>query len=395
MWFQVKAFKQGELPVWQKIEAPTVQAARSKADLQGWVVLQIRPLWTEKLATKSAGKFQLLLFCQEFCALFDAGLSVVEVLQLLLEKEDNSAHQPVLQSILAAVQDGMTLSQAMAMQADAFPALFIGTVAAAETSGNVTEAMRRYATYLASIELLKKKVVSATLYPAIVLAIGLSVLLFLLVFVIPKFSTIYQTQVKTISFSTQCLLSLANFSHRYLDWFMLLGALVIGVLLAGWRAGQWGTWLERMLWHVPYASAHARVYFLSRFYRTFSMLLKSGIPVVYGLQMVEGMLGERLKPHLRQAKQMIEEGQSFTHAMQQCGLTTPVALRLCMVGEKTGDLGSMMERAADFHEDAMARDIDHFSKIFEPVLMALLGCLIGGIVLMMYLPIFELATGLE
>ena len=132
-----------------------------------------------------------------------------------------------------------------------------------------------------------------------------------------------------------------------------------------------------------------------RFYRTFSMLLKSGIPFTSGLSMVDSLLGAGLRNNLQQAKKAIAEGLPFSQALQQAHLTTPVALRLFNVGEKTGTLDKMMERAASFHEDEMLRWVDRFTKIFEPTLMALIGLLIGSIVMMMYMPIFELASGIE
>jgi general secretion pathway protein F len=138
-----------------------------------------------------------------------------------------------------------------------------------------------------------------------------------------------------------------------------------------------------------------RVYYLSRFYRTFSMLLKSGVPVMSGLGMVEHLLGASLNSNLQQAKQHISEGKHFSSALQAAGLTTAVAIRLFNVGERTGKLDQMMERAASFHEEQLVRWIDRFTKVFEPTLMAFIGLLIGGIVLMMYMPIFELASGIE
>ena len=137
------------------------------------------------------------------------------------------------------------------------------------------------------------------------------------------------------------------------------------------------------------------IYHLTRFYRTFAMLLKSGIPVMNGLNMVDSLLGAGLQKNLQQAKKHIAEGQTFSSALMAANLTTPVALRLFNVGEKTGTLDTMMERAASFHEEQMLRWVDRFTKIFEPALMALIGILIGGIVLMMYMPIFELASGIQ
>jgi general secretion pathway protein F len=255
--------------------------------------------------------------------------------------------------------------------------------------------LHRYSQYLENVDLLKKRIVSASVYPAIVVSFGLIVLMFLLIYVVPKFSKIYETQIHNVSTSTQFLLKIGQFSQQY-AWLILLlgGALIVTIIMLLSRADVRAKLVDA-LWKLPFLGKKLRIYHLSRFYRTFAMLLKSGIPVVNGLNMVDSLLGAGLQNNLQLAKKRISEGQHFSDALHSADLTTPVALRLFNVGEKTGTLDTMMERAASFHEEEMMRVLDRFTKIFEPTLMALIGLLIGGIVLMMYLPIFELASGIQ
>ncbi|MEQ1766245.1 MAG: type II secretion system F family protein, partial [Methylotenera sp.] len=277
----------------------------------------------------------------------------------------------------------------------AFPTLFIATISAAETTGDLAEALLWYSQYLENVDLLKKRIVSASVYPAIVTSFGLLVLAFLVVFVIPKFSRIYATQVANISSSTQFLLQIGEFSQQYGAIILVLVVSLITTLVILISRQEIRAKFYDALWKIPFLGNKVRVYHLSRFYRTFSMLLKSGIPVMNSLAMVESLLGAGLKSNLHQAKKQIAEGKQFSQALFDSELTTPVAMRLFNVGEKTGTLDKMMERAASFHEEEMIRWVDRFTKIFEPTLMAVIGILIGGIVLMMYLPIFELASGIE
>lgn len=398
MQYQLRVLREGQAPYQFELDANSIEDARVKAEQQGLVVLQVKTsvsLIIQQTLNQKNSQFPLILFCQEFRVLFEAGLSVMDVLQTLIDKENNSTIKLTLQQLLVSVQEGKTLSQAMSLNANAFPTLFIATISAAETTGDLPEALLRYSQYLENVDLLKKRIVSASVYPAIVTSFGLLVLAFLVVFVIPKFSKIYATQVTNISTSTKFLLKVGDFSQHY--GYIILGLLVamIAALIIMISRPEIRAKLYDALWKIPFFGNKVRVYHLARFYRTFSMLLKSGIPVMNGLAMVESLLGAGLKNNLQKAKKLITEGQQFSQALSESELTTPVAMRLFNVGEKTGTLDKMMERAASFHEEEMIRWVDRFTKVFEPTLMALIGILIGGIVLMMYMPIFELASGIE
>ncbi len=397
MQYQLRVLRNGQSPFRFDLDAGSVLEARKLAESQGLTVLNIQSqqaIFSFK-SVKQNKAFPLILFCQEFRVLFEAGLSVLDVIETLIAKETHDNNKHILQGLLNAVSEGKTLSQAFMLQANVFPSLFTATIGAAETTGDLAEALWRYSQYLENVDLLKKRIVSASIYPAMVVSFGLAVLLFLIVYVIPKFSKIYETQVSNISASTQFLLQLGQFSQQYGLYLLLLLLGLFAVLVAVFARPQIRTKCYESLCRLPFVGEKVRLYHLSRFYRTFSMLLKSGIPVPIGLTMVHSLLGAGLSNNLQQAKKAIAEGQPFSQALQQAHLTTPVALRLFNVGEKTGTLDKMMERAAGFHEEQMLRWVDRFTKIVEPTLMALIGLLIGGIVMMMYMPIFELASGIE
>lgn len=393
MLFSLRVVRDGSLPYQLRLDAATAVDARAQAEQQGLKVLYI------KSAAFSFGrqknKFPLMLFCQEFRVLLEAGLSMTDVLDTLIQKEKSVINKSYLQQLLNAIREGKTLSQSMSAQAGLFPSLLIATVSAAETTGNLPEALARYSQYSENVDLLKKRIISASVYPTIVVSFGLLVLAFLMVYVIPKFSNIYETQVKHISGSTQIILTLGHFSGRY--GLYILIAFIMLVMSVVWLVIQLGVRAKfyDLLWRLPYLGEKVRLYHLSRFYRTFAMLLKSGVTVATALSMVSSMLGSDLQDNLLKAKRLIAEGKTFSEAFDSSALTTPVAMRLFRVGEKTGTLERMMEHAASFHEEQMIRWVDKFTKIFEPVLMAVIGILIGGLVLMMYLPIFDLASGLE
>jgi general secretion pathway protein F len=176
--------------------------------------------------------------------------------------------------------------------------------------------------------------------------------------------------------------------------FLLLVALLVFAGYALTRAPV-RAHVARWLWHLPGLGEHLRVFQLTRFYRTVGMLLSGGIPAVTALEMASGLLQPVLRVRLAAAAASIREGQPMSRAMERAGLTTPVALRMLRVGEKSGNMGEMMEAIAAFHDEETSRFVEWFTRLFEPVLMAVIGLIIGIIVVMLYLPIFELAGSLE
>ncbi|HEY3299305.1 MAG TPA: type II secretion system F family protein [Methylophilaceae bacterium] len=393
MQYQLRVIKASGTPSQIAIDAASELEARQRAEQQGYTVLRVAN--HARKIRLGAERFPLVLFCQELRVLLEAGLPLPDSLDTLIEKETRTETRAILAKLLSAVREGQQLSDAMANLPGAFPSLFVATVKAAETTGNLPEALTRYALYIEQIDILKKRIISASIYPALVLTFGFLVLVFLMAYVVPRFSKIYESHVSNLSFTTKLLLQLGKFSQDY--------GLIVLVLLFGLGALLTSLFSQPAIreklfdafWKLPYLGEKVRIYHLSRLYRTFSMLLRSGIPVVTGLGMVNSLLGVSLQSNLSKAKRLISEGLSFSEAFESCGLTTPVAGRLFRVGERTGKLETMMERSAIFHEEQMLRWVDAFTKVFEPLLMAVIGVIIGGIVLMMYLPIFELASGLQ
>jgi general secretion pathway protein F len=393
MQYQLRVMREGTSPSNIELDAATEREARQHAIQQGYIVLKV----TARNKSFSIGRerFPLVLFCQELRVLLEAGLPLSEALDTLIEKENRPEIRSSLLSLFDAVKEGRQLSDAMANMPQAFPPLFIATIRASETTGNLPEALIRYSLYLEQIDVLKKRIVSASIYPALVLGFGVLVLIFLMTYVVPRFSRIYESHVSNISYTTQLLLKVGKFSQDFGFVILLLLAVLATFMISMVRRPEIQVRMMDALWRLPYLGEKVRIYHLSRLYRTFSMLLKSGIPVVAGLGMVNNLLGTSLQGNLSMAKRLISEGQQFSEAFAASSLTTPVALRLFRVGEKTGRIETMMERAATFHEEQMIRWVDAFTKLFEPALMAVIGLVIGGIVLMMYVPIFELASGIE
>jgi general secretion pathway protein F len=221
------------------------------------------------------------------------------------------------------------------------------------------------------------------------------VTLFLLGYVVPRFSRIYQDIGGDLPWLSRLLMVWGGFVEK--NGLALLAALaaLVAALVFWLRTVTARRWLARQIVRIPSVGERVRVYQLTRFYRTVGMLLAGGTPVPQALTMVSGLLHEELRARLANAVRLIREGQSISASLQGEGLTTPVALRMLRVGERTGRMGEMMERIAAFHEEELARWVERFTRTFEPLLMAVIGLVIGGVVVLMYFPIFELAGSLK
>jgi general secretion pathway protein F len=324
-------------------------------------------------------------------ALLEAGLTLLESIETIAEKQAAGPTHTILEKLAERVRQGRTLSQAMEEQPASFPPLYIASVRASERTGGLSDALRRYSAYETQLEIVRRKVVSASIYPLLLLAAGTLVMVFLLGYVIPKFSLVYEDMQANLPLASRMLLGAGVLVRDYWGW--LLGALAIGVALAVRAAASPATRrrLALRLWRIPGIGERMKLYHLARFYRTLGMLLRGGTPIVPALDMAGGLLSSLLQPNVARAREAVREGQAISQAMSASGLTTPVARRMLRVGERSGRMDEMMDRIAALIDEEIARWVDWFTRLFEPLLMAFIGIIIGAIVVLMYLPVFELA----
>jgi general secretion pathway protein F len=327
--------------------------------------------------------------------LLEAGLNLVEAMQTLAEKDVAGERQQVLSGMLAAIHRGEPFSRAVAAFPQHFSPLYVATIKASERTGNVKEALSRYIAYQEELERVKKKVVSASIYPAILVIVGALVLGFLMFYVVPRFAQVYEDMSGTLPFFSRLLLGFGSFVGKH--GFFLFSAFILGLGSGAWalsRPQVRSAFMQRV-WRFPAVGERMKTYQLARLYRTAGMLMRAGIPAVRALEMVEGLLASHLRPQLAHARRLIEEGHAMSAALGAAGLATPVAARMMLVGERSGDMGHMLGQIARFHDDEVARFVDWFTRAFEPVLMAVLGVAIGFVVVLMYMPIFELAGNIK
>jgi general secretion pathway protein F len=383
------------------LDAMDGQDARRIAQMQGYTVLAIRPLRSLShrplswVALKRRARFPLTLFSQELLALLDAGLTLVEAMETLLEKEHRPESKQILRQVVKAIYEGHPLSHALEQFPAHFPPLYVATVRASEKTGDLGESLSRYVAYQEQMDIVRKKIVSASIYPVLLLVAGALVTLFLMVYVVPSFSGIYEEIGGDLPILSQWLLRWGQLLEAHGT--PILGGFALACAALGYAATRPAArrWVAHKLWQIPALGERMRIYQLARFYRTLGMLLRGGTPAVSALGMASGLLPPALRDQLNQAAASVREGKSISQSMEHHGLTTPVALRMLRVGERTGKMGEMMGRIATFYDEEMARWVDWFTKLFEPLLMAFIGLVIGGIVVLMYFPIFEVAGSIQ
>lgn len=394
MRFEIKAVISGQGTVHLELEANSEEEARRQVIEQGGMVLSIRRSFSG-FSLKSRTHFPLVHFSQELLSLQTAGLSLVESIETLLEKEQDASNRKIIQSILARLYEGITFSQTLEEYPQAFPPLYIATVRASERTGDLAEALTRFITYQTQMDFVRKKLIGASIYPVLLLAVGFLVSVFLMVFVVPKFSAIYDDMGSDLPWLSLLLIKWGQFVHDR-GWELAITSLtILALLIYTVSRPTFRAKALQLLWRIPAIGEHMRVYQLARFYKTLGMLLRGGIPITQALEMVGGLLQSHLRPKVAAAAQHIREGRTISSAMEMEGLTTAVGNRMLRVGERTGLMGDMMERIGNFHDEEIARWVEWTTKLIEPLLMAFIGIVIGGIIILMYMPIFELAGSIN
>lgn len=379
------------------LEASSQDDAVRQAKERGNVVLSVKRSSID-VTTRwkpQRSPFSLVLFSQELLSLLDAGLSLMEAMETLREKEHRPVARRVLDRVMVSLNEGLPLSQSLERTQGVFPPLYIALIRSSEKTGDLVEALARFVDYQSQLDMARKKIVSASIYPVLLVVVGAMVVLFLMLYVVPKFSAIYEGSRANLPWFSQLLLGWGKLLHGY-------GLELLGVAAGAFTLVTYGMTrplvrrrVTNVLWRIPAVGERMRVYQLARFYRTLGMLLRGGIPAVAALEMVDGLLQPSLRERLRLAVGDIREGRPISGVMEARGLTTPVAVRMMLVGERGGRMGEMMERIGSFYDDEIARWVDWFTRMFEPILMTGIGLIVGIIVILMYMPIFELAGSIQ
>jgi general secretion pathway protein F len=327
--------------------------------------------------------------------LLDAGLGMVESLATLGAKEASPSQRVVFERLAQTVTEGLPLSQALTREGGLFPELLVAAVAAAEHTGDLPTALRRFAENQVALRALRGRFIGAAIYPVILLAVATVVVMFLLGVVVPKFALLIESAPHDVPLASRMLLSWGTAVAGH-PWLFAAGAMSLAVaatafVIHGQRTGWRLLGLQR-LWVI---GPLIRLFRQAQFFRTSAMLVGGGIPALRALTMCGALLTPEDQRGLDGAIRSISEGHSIGAALAACGVADVVAERMLEVAGRTGKLAESLARIAAFQESHLERALDIAARLIEPALMVGIGLVIGGIVVLMYMPIFELAAGVQ
>ena len=400
MQYEIRALSTDHLVTRFIVEASDELDARRQAEARGLYAAEVKSVRASffasgTMASVGTRSFSLVLFSQELLALLSAGLSIVEALEALQEKEHGGHVQGILSRLLTGLQEGKRFSSVLAEQPRVFPPLYVGIIQAAEGTSDLPRSLSRFVDYQQRIDSVRNKIISALIYPLILLVVGGGVTFFLIGYVVPRFAEVYQGAGRNLPWLSQLLLDWGRFAALHAKPLLLGGGVALLALLIGVRriTGQQGV----MYWfaQLPGLGERIRIYELSRLYLTLGMLLEGGIPIMSALRTVQGIVSATLGKGLQDAADAIHTGTALSVAFDAHRLTTPISLRMLRVGERSGELGQMLTQSALFYDGEISRWIDRFTRSFEPLLMAAIGLVVGVIVVLLYMPIFDLAGSLS
>ena len=382
-----------------QIEGVEEAAVRGKLESQGLLVFTLHQrsgvASGHPAPSRSWGKLPLgefLIFNQEFLALVKSGLPVLRVWELLIERAQHTGFQQVLRDVRQDIRGGAASSDALAKHPTYFPELYIATVKAGEQSGNLPEVLQRYIGYLKLMMALRQKVTKALSYPLFLVLIGVGVIAFLLTYVMPTFVSVYGENAKALPWATQLLMDLVQHGEaQVIPALLILGA--GGLALRAYYATPTGRLtIDRFLLALPLIGPIMVKHHTVQLTRTLGTILAGGTPLVEALHIARGAVSNRwVRLGVEEAESEIREGATLATALERPHILPKLAIEMVSVGEETGSLESMLRDVGDFYEADLDTRLSQLTTWIEPVLLLVMGVLVGAIVIVMYLPVFQMA----
>jgi general secretion pathway protein F len=392
-----------EAPQALALDAASIADARERAQREGYTVLStsqrgaplVGQAWAALLQARSPSRIDATVFVEQLRDLLVAGLSLIEALGTLQQAAPDRERR-VIAALIAQLRGGQRLSDSLGAQAGVFSPLLLALVRTSELTSDLPQALTRYLEHERRVADLRHRIASVATYPILLTAVGGGVLLFLLLYVMPRFARVFEGMVhQDLPWSARAMVAWAQGLAGHgqgLLW--LLAALAFAALAAATAPAVRARALQAVLQWAP-LRARLRTYFLARWYRASGMLATGGIPLPQAVGLANELLPEALKPGGAAVVRALQDGLSPSQAHLGAGMATPVAAQLMRAGERTGGMGEVLSRIAQFHDAEIARTLERRMRALEPVVMVLVGLGVGLVVILMYLPIFELASAIQ
>ena len=335
----------------------------------------------------------VMLFTRQFATMIDAGLPIVQGLDILAQQSDNKAFRNTIKTIKQDVESGFTLADALKKHPKVFDDLYVNMVAAGEVGGVLNTILNRIAIFIEKAAKLKSKVKGAMIYPCTIVVVAVAVVTVLLLFVIPVFAELYGGMGKALPAPTQITINISNFFRAY---FMYLGAAVVGagVAIKMYYKTEHGRFnIDGLMLKLPVMGDLIRKVAVARFSQNMSILLSSGVPILDGLAITAKTAGNKVvEKAIMTARISISQGRTVAEPLTESKIFPPMVCQMVAIGENTGALDAMLKKVAEFYEDEVDTAVANLTALMEPVIMVVLGVILGGLVISMYLPIFQLGS---
>lgn len=393
------------------VEAGNEEEASQKIKAMGYFVTKLTAIagkggkgGKKKKAGKSRKTFviggvsqkMLTIFTRQLSTLQDAGLPVLRSLRILEKQMKPSALKNSLIDVVEDVESGMTLSESMAKHPKCFDRLYVNMVRAGEAGGALEVILQRLAEFKEKSQSLKKKIIGAMIYPAVVICVAVSILIFIMVMIIPKFKKIFEEFGLQLPWATKTLIGISNWMASYWYWVPLfpIGIYIMLKLIRLTKAGNYA--LDRMSLWIPVVGTLIEKTIIARTMRTLGTLISSGVPILEALSIVRDTANNAVfEKMFQRVLESIREGDTIADPLRQSRLVDAMVVNMIEVGEETGDLDTMLYKISDFYDEEVDNTVKALLSLLEPIMIVFLGGAIGGIVISLFLPLVKLLEGLS
>jgi type IV pilus assembly protein PilC len=335
----------------------------------------------------------VMIFTRQFATMIDAGLPIVQGLDILTQQTENKSFRNIIRTIKQDVEGGATLAEALRKHPKVFDDLYVNMVAAGEAGGVLNTILNRIAIFIEKATKLKRKVKGAMIYPATIVVVAVAVVSILLIYVIPVFGELYGSMGKALPLPTQITINLSNWFRSY--FFLIVGVVVaMGVALRLYHKTERGKlMIDGLMLRFPIVGDLIRKVAVARFSQNMSVLLSSGVPILDGLAITAKTAGNKVvEQAVMRCRVSISQGKTVAEPLAESKIFPPMVCQMVAIGENTGSLDSLLKKVAEFYEEEVDSAVANLTSLMEPIIMIVLGIIIGGLVISMYLPIFQLGS---
>jgi len=383
-----------------EMEAPNEAAVQTQLRRQGIAPGKIKeggkgldfeikiPGMEPKVTTKD-----IVVFTRQFATMIDAGLPLVQCLDILSKQQENKTFKANLTQVKEDVESGSTFADALKKHPNAFDTLYVNLVAAGEIGGILDTILNRLAAYIEKAMKLRKQVKSAMTYPATIIGIAVIVIAVILVFVIPQFQSMFESFGKQLPLPTRIVIALSDFLQSYIFVILAVCYGTIWLLKRIYKTPKGQLIMDSMFLKLPVMGILIRKVAVAKFTRTLGTMISSGVPILDGLDIVAKTSGNKIVENaIYKVAQSISEGKTIAEPLEQSGVFPPMVCQMIAIGEQSGAIDTMLNKIADFYDDEVDDAVGNLTAMMEPLLMLFLGVTVGGLVVAMYLPIFQMAS---